>query len=641
MSRRFIFLTPLSILWLVFLTLYSASAQISAASVLVLDRQGVLISRLTDGDLVQLAVILPENAAQNAEALFYLGAGSTPLAGCTIQAGENRCETPVFSALGWYWGAGAEAQPQRVVTAKIADLPEILSSAVQVSPRPVVLVHGLNSTWEACANYLGEGGYLASIGLSGFAVGDGRVEGVMNTGRFDNPALRTHTIAENAAILGDYIANVKALTEAQKVDLLVHSLGGLISRYYIDRVMGEVDVAQLIMLGSPMAGSDCANLPASLGLYLPAVLEIRPAYILGVFNQQITQRRGIPFHALAGVPLLKPIQSPCTPTPSDLVVSKGSVGAIPLPVSEMAVLHTELNTSAEVFDTYVKPLLQTPAGGYEQKVGPSLPVADTSPMQFTRVYTGHLSAGENRELTIQIDPGVSVASFALFDTSRSLDVRVRGASGNEIVLDSDTHGFRVVDDPASLVYLGYGFDNPRPGAWVVTLLTTAATPPSGADYALTATYQGGAALLAQTDTLLPPLGEPVLITAQLQLDGQALPVDSARAVLRAPDDAQFTLVLGESGGVYRTVWEPEQPGFYDIQVQVTGREPGGAVVERTAFLVVQVQPSASSLPGRTLLAAILVGTMAGGVFLALVLAILLWRNRRRRSVLSKVNSRRR
>ena len=91
MSRRFIFLTPLSILWLVFLTLYSASGQISAASVLVLDRQGALIGRLTDGDLVQLAVILPENAAQNAEALFYLGAGSTPLAGCTIQAGENRC----------------------------------------------------------------------------------------------------------------------------------------------------------------------------------------------------------------------------------------------------------------------------------------------------------------------------------------------------------------------------------------------------------------------------------------------------------------------------------------------------------------------------------------------------------------------
>lgn len=54
-------------------------------------------------------------------------------------------------------------------------------------------------------------------------------------------------------------------------------MGGLIARYYIDRVMTSRDIAQLLMLGSPMAGTDCADLPASLGLYLPASLEIRPA----------------------------------------------------------------------------------------------------------------------------------------------------------------------------------------------------------------------------------------------------------------------------------------------------------------------------------------------------------------------------
>jgi len=630
MSRRVHFLIALSVFGLVFIANHTASGQIDTASIQILNRQDAPTSRLTDGDLIHLALILPEKTTQATDVNFYLEGEGAFLAGCTIPAGANRCDSPEFSALGWYWEAGGEPRAQRVVMAKIADQAEIFSSPVQVNPRPVVLVHGLNSTWEAWKNYLGADGYLASIGISGFAVGDGQAEGVMNTGRLDHPAQRTNTIAENAAILGKYIADVKTLTGAQKVDLLVHSLGGLISRYYIERVMGEVDVAQLIILGSPMAGSDCANLPASLGFYLPATLEIRPVYMIGVFNQQITQRRGIPFHALAGVPLSKPIQSPCTPIPSDLVVSKGSVGAIPLALSEMAVLHTELNTSAEVFDAYVRPLIQASPGGFEQTEEAALPFAEAFPLQFTRVYTGHLSAGESRELTIQIDPGVIVASFALYDTSRSLDVRVRGASGNEIVLDADTHGFRVVDDPASLVYLGYGFDSPRPGAWVVTLLTTSTTPPSGADYALTATYQGGATLLAQTSTLLPPPGEPVQITAQLQLEGQLLSVDSARAVIRSPDNTQFTLELTPSGGEYRAEWVPEQPGFYDIQVQVTGRESGGAAVERTAFLVVQVQSAESSLPGRTLLATILVGTMAGGLVLALILAALLWRARRRR-----------
>ncbi|HSF81886.1 MAG TPA: alpha/beta fold hydrolase [Anaerolineales bacterium] len=615
---------------LIFFAPRIASGQAGSATIQVFDRQGSQISSLTDGDTIQLAVILPENALQNAEVSFSLQGLGTSIASCPIPAGNNRCETQPFSALGWFWGAGGEPVQERVVSASVAGQPEILSAPVQVNPRPVVLVHGFSSSWEAWTNYLGSSGYLASIGISGFAVGDGQVEGVMNTGRIEAPALRTNTIAENAAILGEYIENVKTLTGAQKVDLLGHSMGGLISRYYIDRVMAEVDVAQLIMLGSPMAGSECANLPASLGLYLPAMLEIRPAYVKGVFNQQIVQRNGIPFHALAGVPLLEPIQSPCTAVPSDLVVSRESVGAIPLDLSEIGVLHVDLNTSAEVFNSYVKPLLQTPPGGYEQTIDVSVPIAETTAIQFTRVFTGHLALGETRELTIQIDPGVTVASFALFDTTRSLDVNVRGASGNEITLDPVANGFRVVDDPASLVYLGYGFNNPRPGAWVVKLLTTAATPASGADYALTARYQGGATLLAQTSQLLPPLGEPVEITAQFQLDGQTLAVDTAQAVIRAPDNSEFTLDLALDGSQYQAVFEPEQPGFYDIQVRFSGILPTGEAVERTAFLVAQVQPVETSLPERSTLAIFLVGLILGGLLLALVLAGLIWRIRRRR-----------
>ena len=134
--------------------------------------------------------------------------------------------------------------------------------------RPVILVHGFSSSAAAWEPYLREDGFLASVGLEGFAVGDGQANGVMNTGNFLLPALQTKTIAENALELANYISGVKVLTGAEQVDLVVHSMGGLISRYYIDELMQEVDVTQLIMLATPNGGSNCSSLPVKLRLLL-------------------------------------------------------------------------------------------------------------------------------------------------------------------------------------------------------------------------------------------------------------------------------------------------------------------------------------------------------------------------------------
>ena len=378
---------------------------------------------------------------------------------------------------------------------------------MQVAARPVVMVHGFSSDWTAWTDYLGSDGYLAEVGIGAFAVGDGQFPGAMNTGSFAAPSQRTNTIAENAAILGQYIASVKKSTGAQQVDLIAHSMGGLISRYYIDRVMQGRDVAQLIMLGSPMAGTDCADLPAALGLYLPATLEIRPSYVEGIFNRQITHRHGVPFHALAGVPILEAFKSPCTAVPTDLAVSQESVTAIPLQATQLPILHIELNTSREVFDQFVMPLLEQPAGAFHAEPDPAPPGSNQETLQFTRVYTGHIAAGASQEVIIPIDAGVSVASFALYDTTRTISVTVTGATGNVIALSPEKNGLVVVKDPATLFYLGYGFQNPRAGVWRVRLQATHQTPSSGADYALTAHFAGGATLKAGPE-YFPAPGEP-------------------------------------------------------------------------------------------------------------------------------------
>jgi pimeloyl-ACP methyl ester carboxylesterase len=605
----------------------AAHSQAASPEVLLLNPRGLPIDHLIDGDELRLRITLPENAMEGLRVSFTLAETGASLGECTIEPGRDRCDSETFDALGWSWDAGGTLVQQRAVQASSSGRALANSPAIPVAPRPVVMVHGFTSDWRAWENYLGPNGYLAQAGIQGFAVGDGQVEGMMNTGRLDQPTGKTNTIAENAAILAEYIAGVKKSTGAQKVDLVVHSMGGLISRYYIDRLMNGNEVAQLIMLGSPMTGTACANLPSALGFYLPAALEIRPNYVAGVFNQQVTRRHGIAFYALAGTPILEAIKSPCTPVPTDLAVSQSSVEAIPLHVTEMPVLHMELNTSRRVFEEFVKPLLQATPGSFAFEPDPPLAPPGLEQQQFTRTYTGHLDSGGSQELIIPIDADVAVASFAMFDSSRSLDVTVRGASGNVIELDPVKNGLTVIDDPQALFYLGYGFNNPKPGEWRITVQTSDKTPPTGADYAMSASFQGGARLQAQTSQLLPELDEPVEFSARLEKGGQPVEIERAQANLRAPDGGLETVDLTPVGDVRQATWRPGQPGLYSVEISVAGRTSDGNAVERAAYFTVEAQAAPRSpWLGLGALLAVLLVVLAINIW---VFAILIKRQRKK------------
>lgn len=482
--------------------------------------------------------------------------------------------------------------PVRTVTASVVGGQVIGSLSISITPRPVVMVHGYNSDYRTWDAYLGPEGYLAKLGVRGFAVGDGQVPGVMNTGSATDPFGRTNSIAANAAILGQYIEGVQEVTGAQKVDLLVHSMGGLIARYYIDRLMIGEDVAQLIILGSPMGGSACAILPASLGLLLPASLELQPSYVTKVFNQQIVRRRGVPFHALAGTRLLEEVTSPCTPVPSDVVVALESVRAIPMPVEEMPLLHTELSRSREVFDGFVTRYLKTPTGAFEVAADP--PPDERTPIsqQFSKVYTGHVNPGGTQDVVIYIDPNVTVANFALYDPSRSLTIQVTGASGRQLELDPVENGVIRIDDPETMIYLGYGFRQPRPGRWVVTLQATADTPPSGTNFAIAAQFQGGALLEVLQDTTVPLPGEPVTIRASLTADGAGVPLASASAVLYRPDGTRENLEMAVNGNQASVQVSQRASGLYGLEVSVLAPSIDGYMIDRAAYLTFEVQPAA-------------------------------------------------
>jgi len=69
-----------------------------------------------------------------------------------------------------------------------------------------------------------------------------------------------------AAALNRYADSVRAATGASKVDIVAHSQGAMISRYYIKYLGGASEVDSLVSLGGVMYGTSLANLATLLGL---------------------------------------------------------------------------------------------------------------------------------------------------------------------------------------------------------------------------------------------------------------------------------------------------------------------------------------------------------------------------------------
>jgi len=136
---------------------------------------------------------------------------------------------------------------------------------------PVVLVHGIFSTPEAWnlmrLNLESEGlkVYTAQYALDKIGtMGD---------------------IKYFAGTLSIEISRILAETGAKKVDIVAHSMGGLVSRWYIEKGDGANKVDKLVMLGTPNSGSElCYFLPGTNPF---ARLKQLPLYIIYGISPEI------------------------------------------------------------------------------------------------------------------------------------------------------------------------------------------------------------------------------------------------------------------------------------------------------------------------------------------------------------------
>ena len=115
-------------------------------------------------------------------------------------------------------------------------------------PEPVVLVHG---TFENRSNnWLAMSPALKAAGYCVYALNYGAYAGSAALGVYG-----TGPIERSAQQLADFVASVRAKTGASKVDLVGHSQGGMMPRYFIKFLSGGGAVDDLVGLSPSNHGT--------------------------------------------------------------------------------------------------------------------------------------------------------------------------------------------------------------------------------------------------------------------------------------------------------------------------------------------------------------------------------------------------
>lgn len=281
-----------------------------------------------------------------------------------VEPGEEKEVEIVWDSSGYSWFDDGRPRLVQRIKAELAEKgkkTDELTKNLKVAPKPVVLVHGLWSNWHVFETWQNIFTTSHSYDWKAFPVGEKAEHGTMNTGGAFMSTDPSKSIEENARVLQGYLKYAQEDRNAWHVDVVGHSVGGLIARYYIHNIMlpvedGRPRIAHLIMLGTPNAGSPCADVMSTafdlVGKNVEVLRQIRTD-VIKPFNGAVFNKKGVKFSALAGNPLPN--------TCKELEWNDGfvTVPSATYKVTDTATsksIHTDL-TGTKDFSDFVKPRL--------------------------------------------------------------------------------------------------------------------------------------------------------------------------------------------------------------------------------------------------------------------------------------------
>lgn len=290
-------------------------------------------------------------------------------------------------------------------------VPGTFSVPLTLAPRPVILVHGMWSSADTWSSYTRSGGFAVTANPRWQA----SAVSTMDTGSMFAPYRSVKTIAENAALAWSFIRDRMADLNAHEVDLVGHSMGGLIIRRIlndpVDGADAQAAVRAVVIIGTPNGGSSCSDawsVPANRELTFTSVAAFNTAYpgYPGTYATALYSDhfRSTCFEASVG----------------DLAVPAWSALAQPVNVArriDPGVQHAGMTADRRLFDDYVLPALALTAAPVPGTLttpesNPSAPstkldegTASGSPLSVTRQVT--IAPEESLVASVVADAGAS------------------------------------------------------------------------------------------------------------------------------------------------------------------------------------------------------------------------------------------
>jgi hypothetical protein len=448
----------------------------------------------------------------------------------------------------------------------------------------------------------------------------------MYLARFNTSPHHTDTLEASARCLRDQIAAAIALHKTDnvtKVTLIAHSMGGVVSRRYIeDKSLYRGDVEHFVTFGSPHLGvpnaftilailnplwvlDPCGQHPGMCELYPEAMRR---------FNAEWKPVSAVTYDFVGGTRqwfgtwLL-------IPGPDDGLIQTASATGLNVPSwlvpdshsAGMSVDHNYLSSDESV--TCLREILaigprthrcnrktsvQKPLAG---AAGPAA-ASQMSDSTFatTPLVGAHLGAGQHRQEPVTID-GDAAAVLLSWTAGRPV-FEVRAPDGTPFTAQNVAQvlpgsEYRAETRPDGSGWAAYHLARPAAGVWTAVIRGAGG---AASDFALVA------ALSSPIRLTLSPLGDVVAgrrVSVEARVaDGAAPLADAAvEAILMQSGVADHTPLAQAASGTYRgAVIAPRGPGVYQLKVRATGVTPGGIRFAREADTVIDTRPVPTGNP---------------------------------------------